>query len=49
MSQNTKGEPLKEADVNIKPQVPGILTKKEKSQPASELKEQELFYRAMNR
>lgn len=34
---------------NIKPQVPGILTQEEKAQPASELKEQELFYRAIGR
>ena len=44
-----KGEPLKQADVKVKPQVPGITTEKEKAMMESELKNQELFYRAMGR
>jgi hypothetical protein len=36
-------------DNDIKRQVPGITTKKEKSESPSELKNQELFYRAINR
>lgn len=36
-------------DNDIKRQVPGITTAKEKREPNSELKNQELFYRAINR
>jgi hypothetical protein len=36
-------------DNDIKRQVPGILTQKEKKEPPSELKNEELFYRAINR
>jgi hypothetical protein len=46
---DTKGEPLKPTDVKVKPQVPGITTEREKAMKPSELKEQELFYRSMNR
>lgn len=49
MTNDTKGEPLKPTDVKVKHQVPGITTEKEKAMKESELKSQELFYRAMNR
>ena len=35
--------------VNVKPQVPGILTEKEKAEPVSYLKNEELFRRAIAR
>jgi len=36
-------------DNDIKRQVPGITTEREKRKKASELKDQELFYRSINR
>lgn len=42
-------QPEQNAEVKVKPQVPGITTEQEKAQAASELKEQELFYRAIGR
>ncbi len=36
-------------DNDIKRQVPGITTNKEKLEPNSQLKDQELFYRSINR
>ena len=36
-------------DNDIKRQVPGITTQKEKMEQPSELKNQELFYRSINR
>jgi len=36
-------------DNDIKRQVPGITTNKEKRAPNSELKNEELFYRSINR
>jgi hypothetical protein len=49
MHNDTKGESLQPTDVKVKHQVPGITTEREKAMAESELKNQELFYRAMGR